>query len=685
MATRTIKGTHREVWQENTPLGAGLSQIVTTGIRANAVKLSNVAGVLRARAAVDVDAIVTTPAVSSSGLLTLTIFNGSASAFPWLLDISLLHSIQQGRSSGQGPVHVVSDGAGSGAVVETMIALRAYPTPQVNNFAVNLLGFHAPGDGGGGQFIWNSASTLVDDGGLVIRPTTVPVLGRWLRVMDGWNWTATQTPDSIGQVNVRWFGAKIDFNIITGLGTDDSAAVQAAITATCLHGNVADVYFPWGNCRITQTLKLRSNCVKFIFTGATRGTLKPDFLDVPGLGSVICAKEVVGPVVDIYNASEGGDAITADLRTYALASLTIDGANGGGSAQGSMTITHGINCHGETLPLIPAPVMSIHLDAVCIMNVRTVGAIAIDLSRMFWIFIENSAMLYFVDGYGLFSRSVFISSTTLNIKKTYLHGNLECASLGINILSAKLENVVFESSLNAINTYGAIRLDLDDCWFENIGAQMGTLTHPLTRKSYSDAGPYIETPLFFRWGCITISKTHFAFSAVPPFMAAVEVAGANIQPGGLVGGDILFDRCVATPRSDMVFFSTNSALALNGGFTIRVNDPQLVLTASIPNGIAAKVEDARMAVDGYGSVTFGAADIRPVIFKNGRFIYGIYPDTAYSGPLIAPPLGSANLKGDRVRINQPNAGDWSEYVCVTDGVLGDGYVGTWKGCNKVDA
>jgi hypothetical protein len=431
-------------------------------------------------------------------------------------------------------------------------------------------------------------------------------------------------------------------------------------------------------------MRFRSNCVKFLLTGESRG-LKPDFMDVPGVGSVLCIKEVVGVVFDIYNASEGGGAITTDLHTYTVSALTIDGANGKGYTFGSTTVTYVFNCHGDTLPLIPTPVMSVQFDTAYIMNVQTVGAIAIDLSRMFWISIENSALLYFVDGYALYSRSSHMSSTTLSTKKLYLHGNLECVSLGINILSAKLENTVFESSLTAINTYGAVRLDIgDDCWFENIGAQLGTLNHPLTRKSFSAAGPYIETPLYFKWGSITITKTNFAFTPGSPFVSALEVSGHAVGVDGFIGGDILLDRCIASASPGFTFFSASSAMGTNGDFIIRVNDPCFYAAGPSPNGVAINVADARMVADGYGSVVFGALDVRPVTIKNGRFAYGFYPNTTYVGPLVAPPLGSANLKGDRVRINAPNAGDWSEYVCVTDGVLGDGFVGTWKGCNKVD-
>jgi hypothetical protein len=50
--------------------------------------------------------------------------------------------------------------------------------------SVLLRGAITPGDGGGGQFYWNSASTATDDGVTVIQPVGTPT-GRWLRAPEG--------------------------------------------------------------------------------------------------------------------------------------------------------------------------------------------------------------------------------------------------------------------------------------------------------------------------------------------------------------------------------------------------------------------------------------------------------------------------------------------------------------------
>jgi hypothetical protein len=91
---------------------------------------------------------------------------------------------------------------------------------------VELLGYHAPGDGGGGTFYWDTSAASEDDNaGTVIKPVQPSQLGGWRRVFDG-------------SVSVKWFGA-----VGNGI-TDDTDAIQAAEDVVAVVGGI--VLFPPG-------------------------------------------------------------------------------------------------------------------------------------------------------------------------------------------------------------------------------------------------------------------------------------------------------------------------------------------------------------------------------------------------------------------------------------------------------
>jgi hypothetical protein len=95
------------------------------------------------------------------------------------------------------------------SIANTITDLRALVSGSA--LTVNVLGYSAISDGGGGIFYWSASSMATDDNGIVIRGTDTSSgnPGRWVRILTGY-------------VTPKMYGA-------TGLGisTDDSA-VQAA-------------------------------------------------------------------------------------------------------------------------------------------------------------------------------------------------------------------------------------------------------------------------------------------------------------------------------------------------------------------------------------------------------------------------------------------------------------------------
>jgi hypothetical protein len=130
-----------------------------------------------------------------------------------------------------------------------------------------LLGYHEPGDGGGGAFFWDGASTDPDDVATVIVPDTNPAQGRWRRVVTS-------------PLSVRWFGAIGDgsshpvsqffptladaqarYPHVVDFGDEiDWAAIQSALdwfppTAALGKGG-GEVRIPAGDFRVSRPLEI---------------------------------------------------------------------------------------------------------------------------------------------------------------------------------------------------------------------------------------------------------------------------------------------------------------------------------------------------------------------------------------------------------------------------------------------
>lgn len=119
--------------------------------------------------------------------------------------------------------------------VLTMSDLKALSLPAPGHLScVRVLGYHAPGDDGGGQFFWDSTTNDSDNGGTVIAPASNPPVGRWRRSL--------ATP-----LSVRWFGA-------IGDGTaDDREAVRRALNSGAAH-----IIIPPGTYRLDPDLQYPS-------------------------------------------------------------------------------------------------------------------------------------------------------------------------------------------------------------------------------------------------------------------------------------------------------------------------------------------------------------------------------------------------------------------------------------------
>lgn len=163
---------------------------------------------------------------------------------------------------------------GSSAQFASVAALRLASVSGVaNGTAVQLSGYHAAGDGGGGTYVWDSTSTAADNGGTIIKVTGVAT-GRWIL-------------QHTGPVTAQQFGADA-----TG-ATDSSATIQAMLNwaaATATTAAYVEVDFNGGTYQVNVPLVINGNYLVVNGQKASiRAAAAMDAIFQTGTGSAVTA------------------------------------------------------------------------------------------------------------------------------------------------------------------------------------------------------------------------------------------------------------------------------------------------------------------------------------------------------------------------------------------------------------
>jgi len=123
---------------------------------------------------------------------------------------------------------------------DSVAALRLRSGTTTAN-AAKTLGYYAAGDGGGNAFYYDTTSTATDNGGTIIKPTSVSGAGRWLAV-------------NTDTVSIAQFGA------VAGNSTPQQSFINAA--ATYCRNTSKKLFLGIGDYRVTAECDLSD--IKYI-------------------------------------------------------------------------------------------------------------------------------------------------------------------------------------------------------------------------------------------------------------------------------------------------------------------------------------------------------------------------------------------------------------------------------------
>lgn len=144
-----------------------------------------------------------------------------------------------------GPVGAAQVAAGGDSALPAVLsapnieALRKLDAGAGQAFA-RTLGFATPGDGGGGDWVWDPASTANENSCVVIRSARTNGAGRWVL-------------DTSRGLMAKQCGARFD-------GTDDTAALQSAVDASCAQTSAPLLVLPVGQARQHAALVAPRGC-----------------------------------------------------------------------------------------------------------------------------------------------------------------------------------------------------------------------------------------------------------------------------------------------------------------------------------------------------------------------------------------------------------------------------------------
>jgi hypothetical protein len=204
---------------------------------------------------------------------------------------------------------VISASQIAGYSVDTIADLKALTVASLSLEVVDVLGYSAAGDGGGGLFRYDSASVVAPNLGTVFVPNIGG--GRWLRVYSG-------------PLNVRWFGAKGDG------ATDDYAAIQAALSTVPTNGG--QVYAPAGEYLIKTKLTIATRSTLFGEGGSETSSVDSATIIAKAATLATTAIELTSASSNLFDLSvvcapgNGGNGIDILANGCCLRNVTVSGA-----------------------------------------------------------------------------------------------------------------------------------------------------------------------------------------------------------------------------------------------------------------------------------------------------------------------------------------------------------------------
>ena len=377
----------------------------------------------------------------------------------------------------------------SATILSNMAALKAVSTASAAAYGtVYITGYTIPGDGGQGFFNWNATSTLADNTGTIIQPSSLPTSGRWLR--DQYT-KGLYTPEMFGTLDngsaddaagIRT--AMLALHNLTNGGTLQLACNTTYTLASYAGNSLHSLIYPYSNVNIVGC---GNSSVLKVANGMNTGSI--GYMVIYPVDST-SANPVNNAQFRNFAIDDNG-ANNSCSNTCYYNNVNIGAAYGDGILIDGVTVTHNPGSQDFSFGTNSVnPTM----QNVRIVNSRDENACDLVNSAC-----TDFSAIYLDVVNGVIANNVFLNSSQSSKNTAFeIHGyNISATgnvvynyNVGTNIAaqSANTENISVIGN-NFINVYTAARL-----WDTTTGTVLGTISFIGNTISLTDetGGPALD-------------------------------------------------------------------------------------------------------------------------------------------------------------------------------------------------
>jgi hypothetical protein len=431
-----------------------------------------------------------------------------------------------------------------------------------------------------------------------------------------------------------------DFGAVGDGVTDDTAAIQAAITS--LGANGGEVFVPKGNYVITSRLNIagiKTLKIRGLSNGINDPRAQPSTFFVRGLADYLFSYTGI------------------DNELY-LQGLSIDGAN---NTTTKSTVFKGL----VTTSLVASNSAFMHFEDVTVGGSDSATP-CLDLSRNVTGYFENCTFGYWGAHIQVKIGGAGYLATTNRFRNCHFHYARQNVEVGTNVTDVYFDSCIFESSIIAA-AITSTNATFTSCYFENIGYDpsgnsrtTGITARNILGISYAPAiSTSVTSAIFAQYAKITMIGCHYAYLASAPSILTTWFDG--IGRGSGLGQDGVIT--VINPSFNNVnqFFHADAESP-----SARQKFVYNLYTSTYENTNFLSYNDARLLTSGEYLLPVATGELWYAKSDNGVITIRRNTGIQYGISASQYPGNGQWLVGDILEVAF-NPGFASEFQCITAG------------------